>query len=141
MTELIVIEDSCHHCGLTLSAWDNYCRNCGQAAIASASELVDAELIDSPHETALVARHSTIAVAPRERSLVTQILENRFYVISILLCVGPIGLPALWFSRRFSRRAKIITTTCYFLFTVVIPLMAAWYFLNVALRPIVDALS
>jgi hypothetical protein len=139
MTELIVIEDSCQHCGVTLSAWDNYCRNCGLAA--GASELVDAELIDSPYQTALVAHHSTMVAAAPEQSLVTKILENRFYVISILLCVGPIGLPALWFSRRFSRRAKIITTTCYFLFTVVIPLMVAWYFLNVALRPIVDALN
>lgn len=141
MTELIVVEDTCHHCGVTLSAWDNYCRHCGLATIAGTPELVDAELIDSPNETALVARHSTIVVATREQSIVTKILENRFYVISILLCVGPIGLPALWFSRRFSRRTKIITTTGYFLFTVVIPLVAAWYFLNVALRPIVDALS
>ncbi len=62
-------------------------------------------------------------------------------MIAILLCGGPLGLPLMWCSRSFSRRSKIITTTAYFLFTVVFPLAIAWYFLDFALQPLVEALG
>ena len=83
---------------------------------------------------------STVARRPAH-ALIAEVLDNRLFVIAILLCAGPIGLPALWFSHRFARRSKIITTTVYFLLTVIVPLAIAWYFLDVAVRPIVDALS
>ena len=141
MSELIVIHDSCSHCGVAFLGSDNYCRNCGLPSVVPVYADVEAELIDSQPELAVVPSCQSTVAPRREQSLVTVVLENRFYVIAILLCVGPIGLPALWFSRCFSRRFKIITTTGYFLFTAILPLAIAWYVLDVAVRPLVDVLS
>jgi hypothetical protein len=68
-------------------------------------------------------------------------LESRWIVLGLLALTGPIGLPALWLSRRFSRAAKIAGTTVFVLATVVLPLVVAWYLCDVKLRPLVDALS
>lgn len=68
------------------------------------------------------------------------ILNNRFYVCVVIALIGPLGLPALWFSPRFSNRSKIITTIIYFVLTTVLPLAIAWYFLDYAIRPISDVL-
>ena len=141
MSELVVISDSCSRCGVAFVGSDNYCRNCGLPTVVPVHATVEAELIDSQHELAVVPSCPSTVAPRREQSLVTVVLENRSYVIAILLCAGPIGLPALWFSRRFSRRFKIITTTGYFLFTVILPLAIAWYVLDFSVRPLVDALS
>ena len=141
MSELIVVNNSCDRCGVAFHGADNYCRNCGLPTVVRVNPNVEAELNDSQYELTVVPGHQS-TVAPRlEESQVKVVLDNRFFVIAILLCAGPIGLPALWFSRRFSRRSKIITTTGYFLCTAILPLAIAWYFLDFALRPIVDSLS
>lgn len=67
------------------------------------------------------------------------LLSNRLAVVAILALVGPIGLPALWLSPRFSRIAKILTTVLFLLATVALPLAMAYYWLEIALRPLVDA--
>jgi hypothetical protein len=141
MGELIVINDSCSSCGAACLASDNYCRNCGLPTVVPAYEYAKAELIDSQHALAVVPPYLSTATSWREHSPLFAVLDNRLLVVAILLCAGPIGLPALWFSHRFSRRCKIIATTGYLLFTVILPLAMAWYSLDVALRPIVDALS
>jgi hypothetical protein len=141
MSEVIVINDSCSRCGVAFHGSDNYCRNCDLPAVVPVDAVVVEESIESQHELAAAPScQSTMATRPAQ-SLVATVLENRGYVIAILLCVGPIGLPALWFSRRFSRRFKIITTGGYFLVTAVLPLAIAWYVLDIAVRPVVDALS
>ena len=68
------------------------------------------------------------------------ILNNRLAVVGILALVGPLGLPALWLSRRFSKPTKIITTVLFLLVTVVMPLALAFYWLEIALRPLADAM-
>ena len=141
MGELIVISDSCSSCGAACLAADNYCRNCGLPTIVPAYEYAEAELIDAEHALAVAPPYLSTATPWRGHSPIFAVLDNRLLVVAILLCAGPIGLPALWFSHRFSRRSKIIATTGYLLFTVILPLVMAWYFLDVALRPIVDALS
>lgn len=70
-----------------------------------------------------------------------RLLNNRLLVVGLLAVTGPVGLPALWFSRRFSRPTKVITTVLLFGVSVVFPLLMAFYWLNVALRPLVDAFS
>ncbi len=141
MSELIVINDCCIHCGVAFLGSDNYCRNCGLPAVVPVYADVEVELVDSQADLTVVPSCQSTVAPRREQSLVTVVLENRSYVIPLLLCVGPMGLPALWFSRRFSRRFKIITTTGYFLFTVILPLATAWYVLDVAVRPLMDVLS
>ena len=141
MTELIALAASCRRCGVTLLAADDDCWNCGLPNVVSVYADAPTELADSEHAWVVVPSCPPIVAPRRRQSLVAEVLDNRLFVIAILLCAGPIGLPALWFSHRFSRRSKIIVTAGYFLFTVILPLAIAWYFLDVALRPVVDALG
>ena len=141
MSEMIVINDSCSRCSVAFQGSDNYCRNCGLPTVVPLDVVGAEESIESQHELAVTPScQSAVATRPVQ-SLVATVLENRAYVIVILLCAGPIGLPALWFSRRFSRRFKIITTGGYYLVTAVVPLAIAWYVLDIAVRPLVDVLS
>ena len=141
MSELAVIDESCRCCGDALLASDNFCRKCGLPTSVPVSPSAEVALIDSRQSLAVIPTSQT-SVAPRPvQSLVTEVLNNRLFVIAMLLCVGPLGLPALWFSHRFSRPCKVITTTGYLLCTVVLPLAVAWCLLDIAVRPIVDALS
>ena len=141
MSELIVINGSCSQCGANFLEMDNFCRNCGLPTVVLASPCIESQLTNSQHQLALDPSRQSAVAQQRENSLISGVLENRFYVIAILLCAGPIGLPALWFSRRFSQRAKIITTIGYFIVTAILPLAVAWYFLEIAVRPIADVLS
>ncbi len=141
MNELIVIDDSCNRCGVALFESDNFCSNCGLPAVADAYPNVPAELLDPPTELAIVPSAPVVVAPVCQPSPLAGVLENRLLVIAILLCAGPMGLPALWFSHRFSRRTKILTTTGYLLVTAIVPLAIAWYFLEVAVRPVVDVLG
>jgi hypothetical protein len=92
-------------------------------------------------------RSQTLAIEPRPAAVVevdpklARALDNRLTVLSLLACAGPIGLPALWLSRRFSKGTKALVTIAFLLATVVFPLAMAYYWLDVALRPLVDAMS
>ena len=79
----------------------------------------------------------TIQIDPR----VLAWLNHRGVVAAILLVCGPLGLPALWFSPRFSKTSKIVISVLLFAATVVAPLALSWYWLDVAVRPVLDALT
>jgi hypothetical protein len=68
-------------------------------------------------------------------------LERRWVLITILLVAGPLGLLLVWPSRRFARSTKIVVTVGVVLVTVVLPLALAWYWCEMAVRPLVDALA
>ena len=68
-------------------------------------------------------------------------LQRRWVVITILLVAGPMGLPVLWLSHRFSRFTKIIVTTGLALLTVVFPIVFTWYWCEVAIRPLLDVFT
>ena len=72
---------------------------------------------------------------------IARALDNRLIVIAIVAVAGPLGLPALWFSRRFNRPTKIVATAAYLLLTVVFPLVMVYYWCELALRPLVDAFA
>jgi hypothetical protein len=116
MPELI-LAPQCTSCNAALAAEDQFCRHCGAAARFAAP-----------------AVRREAKVVPARLS----ILENRAAVIAILLVTGPLGLPCLWFSGRFSRLTKIVTTVAYFGLTVVAPIAITWYWLDVAVRPLLD---
>jgi hypothetical protein len=71
--------------------------------------------------------------------MIDQALNNRAIVFAILLIAGPMGLPALWFSRRFSKPTKIVTTLAYVVGTVLLPIAAIYYYLEFSLLPLVNA--
>ena len=65
--------------------------------------------------------------------------HSRTAVLMVLLGAGPLGLPALWLSPAFTRWGKIVWTACFLLLTVVLPLVVCWYWLEVAIRPLLRA--
>jgi hypothetical protein len=65
-------------------------------------------------------------------------LDNRWAVLGLLLTTGPIGLPALWLSRKFTRGVKIFVTLLFLLVTVALPLGLMWYWCSIAIAPLVD---
>ncbi|MEZ6134630.1 MAG: hypothetical protein R3C53_06950 [Pirellulaceae bacterium] len=73
--------------------------------------------------------------------VIERALNHRGIVLGILLLAGPIGLPALWFSRCFSKPTKIITTVAYIFGTVILPIAAVIYYLEFSLLPLVNAFS
>jgi len=93
------------------------------------------------------AESSSTAIAGRGQQLsssagaIQTVLNNRWYVAMVIALIGPLGLPALWFSPRFSRRSKIAGTLVFVVMTTVVPLAVAWYFLDHRLRPVVEALG
>ncbi len=122
-SDLVLASVHCHSCGAKCHAEHRFCSQCG-TSLATVSLPICKRTTDVP-----VVQGSTNP------------LDNRLVVIGILLCAGPLGLPALWFSRRFSRVTKVVTTIAYFVFTAVLPLVIAWYCLDFAVRPLLEALA
>ena len=133
MTELIVAACHCRSCGSEMFIGDNFCARCGVASGQSMPAVVGEALVVAPNQGRLAempANDLTTAAGA--------LLNNRTFVIAMLVFVGPLGLPLLWFSPRFSKTTKIVTSVAYFLFTIVFPLAMAWYWLDVALGPLLD---
>jgi hypothetical protein len=121
MNELI-LSPRCPACDAELAAADRFCRRCGgPLAVRTAAPPA-------------AGREAPVALSRGAASL----LQSRPAVIAILLVGGPVGLPFLWLSGRFSRPTKIITTVAYFGLTVVAPIALTWYWLDVAVRPLLD---
>ena len=130
VTQLVVTSRFCSQCSAELLVGDNFCARCGRATSTS-----------HPGTALAVSGNQPPVVQPSGMLAVRELLDNRLFVVAVILFIGPLGLPALWFSRSFSRTTKIVTTVCYFLFTVVLPLAVAWYWLDVAVRPLLDAFA
>jgi hypothetical protein len=79
--------------------------------------------------------------AQHAASVSLAVLDNRWLVVGLLLVAGPMGLPALWFSRRFSKGVKIGVSIAYAVVTVALPVAMVWYWCETAVRPLVDALA
>jgi hypothetical protein len=54
------------------------------------------------------------------------------------LSLGPLGLPLLWFSDKYSTRTKILVSVSVIGGTVVLPMLIIVYWLNVALQPLLE---
>jgi hypothetical protein len=118
----LILSPRCAACGAEFAAGDRFCRRCGVGVVAM--------------NPAAPAIPRDVRLAPS--SPVRSLLESRVAVVGILLVAGPLGLPLLWLSGRFSRPTKIITTVAYFGLTVVAPIAITWYWLDVAVRPLLD---
>ena len=131
----ILADNFCRQCGCGLMPADNYCGECGTGC----RELI--EIVDPTSSTsvghAAIEPSSVVAKSDGQESI-NAVVNNRLAVIGIIALIGPLGLPALWFSRRFSKPTKIITTTAYLLMTIVLPFAAASYWLDYSLRPLLE---
>ena len=107
--------------------------------ICQAYDLVEATPVDALPASDSPASPTTLTIQIDPRVLAW--LNHRGIVVVILLTCGPLGLPALWFSPRFSKTTKIIISVLLFAATVIAPLALSWYWLDVAVRPVLDALT
>jgi hypothetical protein len=127
-------DNYCRHCGGLLLTQDNYCGACGTLCPELLGN-VHAESIPvgqlSIQSTSMVANNPSLQT-------IRAVLNNRLAVIAIIAFIGPPGLLALWFSPRFAKHTKIISTAFYLLGTVVLPLAIGWYLLDYSLRPLVE---
>lgn len=126
MNELLVLATTCDRCGEPLPHGAEVCPECNSRELAML----------------LPPGGNGKPPVPAERGPVVGLtcLDNRWLVVGLLLVAGPIGLPALWLSRRFSPGVKIATTVLYAALTVVVPIALVWYWCEAAVRPLVDAL-
>ncbi len=69
------------------------------------------------------------------------ILDNGWAIVGLLFVAGPLGLPALWFSRRFSWKVKLAGTIGLLLLTFVLPAALIWYLYATAIGPVLDVLA
>ena len=76
-----------------------------------------------------------------QRPTASTILDNGWAIAGLLFVVGPLGLPALWFSRRFSWKVKLAGTIGLLLLTFVLPAALIWYLYATAIGPVIDALA
>ncbi len=67
-----------------------------------------------------------------------KIADNRMIVLAMILFLGPLGFLALWCSRRFTNRAKVMVTASYALLVFVLPVAIIWFWMDLSLRPLVD---
>jgi hypothetical protein len=103
------------------------------------SELQDSSgrLIVAQSDTALPAhppQPQSISVSPA----VQRLLANKWAVCGLLLCCGPLGLPLLWLSPRYSKVTKCAATILLLSVTVLLPIAIYWWCCEVLLRPLVD---
>lgn len=125
----------CGHCSRRLMHSDNFCSECGTGC----RDLI--EFVDPGSGRSLQPvgnSSSPLVSAGGGMETINAFLNNRLAVIGIIALIGPLGLPALWFSWRFSKSTKIITTTAYFLVTIVLPIALAWYWLDYSVRPLIE---
>ena len=133
----IVPSNFCRTCGCRLTSNDNFCGHCGNDC---------RELIVGPTSPSRIDGHgggptTEVSTVDNTTVVLQAFVNNRLVVAGMIICFGPLGLFALWFSQRFSNRAKIITTASYVLLAIVAPLVVIWYWLAIRLRPIVDVLG
>lgn len=104
-------------------------------------------IVPDPAPTPSPVAAAPVPAEPQPRSIEITLsgplalLNNRFAVFALLCVAGPLGLPALWFSPRFSRVTKTAVSLVFFGLTAVLPLVGAWYALEWLIRPIADALN
>ncbi len=128
-------DNYCGHCGERVGLQDNFCRNCGTGCHISIGDVVTAErAIGSVGH----GNQTPVALNRHPSTLITDVLSKRWMVIGIIALIGPMGLPALWFSPRFSRITKIVATALYVLLSAAIPILLVWYFLDYSMQPLVD---
>ena len=127
------VDKFCGQCGQEVAARDNFCRRCGSTCHETASgEIVQAYVVAAPS-----TRDLPLAPNPTLQSIKTA-LNNRWLVIAIVALIGPLGLPALWFSPRFKPWIKVTVTAVYVLLTAVVPVVVSWYIMKESFHPLVE---
>jgi len=150
----LILDNFCGQCGNNLHSQDKFCRYCGTQAHDPETMVVATIVPGEANPSALVQTaqddwrsdlsSSARTLSNRNQQLsspadtVQTVLNNRLYVGIVIALIGPLGLPALWFSPRFSKRTKIVLTSIFVFLTTVVPLAITWYFLEYSMRPLLE---
>ena len=133
----LLADNFCGHCGGNVEVKDNFCRKCG-TEVHQLQELVPVTVLNHGDDSQ-TSLSTNLNPANSASNTLRTILNNRIYVCMVIALIGPLGLPALWFSPRFSQRSKFISTAVYVVLTTIVPLFVVWYFLDYSLRPLAEA--
>ena len=148
----MILDNFCGQCGSELLAQDNFCRHCGNQAHGSEATVLAPVATSESKQASLIVTHPNTSrtsgtLANHNQQLSSQsdtiqtVLNNRLYVGMVIALIGPLGLPALWFSPRFSNRTKIVLTSIFVVLTTIVPLVIAWYFLDYSMRPLLEVFN
>ncbi len=85
-----------------------------------------------------IASHPVPAQMPSTFALV---LNHRMILFTILLVFGPLGLPLIWMSPRFSVWMKLLVTTTTIGITIIFPIAMTLYWADYALQPLLEAMQ
>ena len=103
----------CPHCSTPLDPGEGPCRHCGARAGQPSSQ----------HPAGAAIPDLVLDRPKRPRDLA----ESRWTVLVLLFAaLGPLALPVLWRSSRFSRAWKTVLTILVVIFTVVV-VWVLWY--------------
>jgi hypothetical protein len=106
----------CQKCSACLDAGDNFCRCCGGLTVVGAANVKTGRL--PPSSPVIYARPPSW-------------IESRVVVLlGLFVILGPLALPMLWHSRRFTLGWKIGLTIAVSLLTIA----AVWYSVAVLLK-------
>jgi hypothetical protein len=123
MSEVMIETAVCHGCYTELADDDNFCRHCGNPT----GNLADLSEGDTP-TASYVARPDFSRLAQPAR-----LSESPWVVLPVLfLILGPLGLPLLWRSRRFTTGWKIALTVVMVCMTAFL-VWSVWYSLHQAM--------
>lgn len=135
MTQTREIEKAvCHGCYAVLDAGDSFCRHCGtplEGGIPTGQPAVEPPPHTPPHSPADPARLPIRWGASPWLALA-----------GLFVLLGPLALPMLWASRRFSRPSKIVLTILVLILTAGV-VCSLWYLTYKSLEPLrqLDQLS
>ncbi|PHS00794.1 MAG: hypothetical protein COA78_23540 [Blastopirellula sp.] len=111
-----------------------------------ASLVHQGELLPSLQEptvspASLAAQSNQGIAESSSKNIVKVVLNSRALLFGILLVFGPLGLPLIWFSPRFSMLSKVLVTTLTLGVTVVFPIAMTIYWADYALQPLLEAMQ
>jgi hypothetical protein len=126
MADLVIEATVCHGCYTVLDATDNYCRHCGLSTVSRA-DLSEGD----PSAASFTARPAFASGIQQAKWS-----ENPWVVLPLLfLVLGPLALPLLWRSGRFTLVWKGVLTVIMVGLTVFF-LWSVWFSLHQALAPL-----
>ncbi|MEE8450579.1 MAG: hypothetical protein V3R99_01660 [Thermoguttaceae bacterium] len=116
----------CTQCYTVLDVGDNFCRQCGAVTESGPTEIL--------------GTRGTVrsGAGPSQGGLRPGWSESPAVVlVSLFALLGPLALPMLWRSRRFSRAWKVTLTVVLVVVTVLLCWLV-WYLAMEVLRPLRD---
>lgn len=103
------------------------------------------ELIDAPQTLPAVRSAPQV---PAERVIegglppvVLQVVSSHAIIWTVILTFGPLGLPLIWLSPKYSLWAKLLTTTITLGVTVVLPIAVTIYCTQYLVHPVFEAMQ